>query len=177
MKSIVCMIREIFKMQNQYTVDNPTLPVNVRFHHLFQILAECEAVLWECQAAAIGQAFGTRMVYRESFLQIQQRLLQHLIRKSQILGSLMYQNTSSGSEMPVRTVSQNFIRPLWGKTFKGLWGRPTTTADFRSSFRQSPHASNVRLLEDKIQDWGMYLLTISYGSYALYQRSGDQWMI
>ena len=40
------------------------------------------------------QVFGTRMLYRETFLQIQRRLLQHLIRKSQILGSLMYQNTS-----------------------------------------------------------------------------------
>ena len=37
--------------------------------------------------------FGTRMVNRETFLQIQRRILQHLIRKSQILGSLMYQNT------------------------------------------------------------------------------------
>ena len=27
------------------------------------------------------------------------------------------------------------------------------------------HASNIRLLEDKIQDWGMYLFTISYGCY------------
>ena len=29
--------------------------------------------------------------------------------------------------------------------------------------------------EDKIQNWGMYLFTISYGSYALDQRSGDGW--
>ena len=29
------------KMLNQYAVDNPTLPVNLRFSHLFQILAEC----------------------------------------------------------------------------------------------------------------------------------------
>ena len=39
------------------------------------------------------QVFGTRMVYRDTFLQIQRRLLQHLIRKSPIRGSLMYQNT------------------------------------------------------------------------------------
>ena len=39
------------------------------------------------------QVFGTHMVYWEIFLQFQPRLLQHLIRKSQILGSLMYQNT------------------------------------------------------------------------------------
>ena len=48
-------------MLNQYAVDNPTLQANLRFHHLFQILAECKAVLWECRAATIGrQAFGTR---------------------------------------------------------------------------------------------------------------------
>ena len=61
--------------------------------------------------------------------------------------------------MPVRTVSQKFIRPQWGRNFKELWSRPTTTAYLRSSFRQIPHASNVRLLEDKIQDWGMYFFT------------------
>ena len=30
-----------FKMLNQYAVDNPTLPVNRRFLHFFEILAEC----------------------------------------------------------------------------------------------------------------------------------------
>ena len=30
--------------------------------------------------------------------------------------------------------------------------RPTTTADFRSSFRQIPYTSNICLFEDKIQD-------------------------
>ena len=46
------------------------------------------------QAAVISrQIFGIRMVYRETFLQIQRRLLQHLIRKSPILGFFMYQNT------------------------------------------------------------------------------------
>ena len=39
------MIREILKMLNQYAVDNLTLPVNLRFSHLFEILAECKAVL------------------------------------------------------------------------------------------------------------------------------------
>ena len=29
------------KMLNQYAVDNPTLPVNLRFSHPFKILAEC----------------------------------------------------------------------------------------------------------------------------------------
>ena len=34
--------------------------------------------------------------------------------------------------------SARFIRPLRGKIFKELWGRPTTTADFGSSFWQIP---------------------------------------
>ena len=59
--------------------------------------------------------------------------------------------------------------------FKELSGRPTTTADFRSSFWQIHHASNIRLLEDQIQDWGMYLFTISYGRHAVDQRSGVAW--
>ena len=41
-------------MLNQYAVDNPTLPVNQCFSHLFQILVECKAVLWECRAATTG---------------------------------------------------------------------------------------------------------------------------
>ena len=44
------------------------------------------------------QAFGTRMVHRETFLQIQPCPLQHLIRRSQIHGVLLYQNHSSPSE-------------------------------------------------------------------------------
>ena len=102
------------------------------------------------------------------------------------IGVLIYQNThhtcgewepntSSGSEMNFRTVSQKFSDPQWGRLFKELWGRPTTTADFRSSFRQIPFTSNVCLLEDKIQDRGMYLFTISYGSDAVDQRSGVGW--
>ena len=40
-------------------------------------------------------------------------------------------------------------------------------------FVKFPYTSYVCLLEDKIQDRGMYLFTISYGSNAMDQRSGD----
>ena len=69
--------------------------------------------------------------------------------------------------------AKNSFIPGEGDSSNELWGRPTTTADLRSSFRQIPHTSNVCLLEDKIQDRGMYLFTISYGSNAVDQRSGD----
>ena len=44
--------------------------------------------------------------------------------------------TKSRSEMPVWTVSQRFNHPQWGRFCKELWGRPPTTVDLRSSFRQ-----------------------------------------
>ena len=47
------------------------------------------------------------------------------------------------------------------------------TADFGSSFRQVPYTSYICLLEDKVQDRGMYLFAISCGSDAMDQRSGD----
>ena len=94
MKLIAWMIREIFIMLNQYAVHIPTLPVNLCLSHLIQFLVECWPFLLECRAAKMGrQAFGTHMVYRETFLQIQPRLLQHLIRRKWIHGVLIYQNT------------------------------------------------------------------------------------
>ena len=79
------------------------------------------------------------------------------------------------SEMPVSTVSQQFSHLQWRKLFKELWGRPTTAGDCGSSFRQNPYTNHLCLLEDKVQDWGMYLFAISYGSDAMDQRSGDGW--
>ena len=83
--------------------------------------------------------------------------------------------TESRSEMPVRTVSQKFSPLQWGRLFKELCCRPTRTADFSSSFRLIPYTSHVCWLDDNIQDWCMYLFTISYGSCAMDQRSGDGW--
>ena len=118
-------------------------------------------------------------------LQIQMRHHQHLLLKKCINGirqsrtrSIHLQwrkvkaRTKSRSEMPVWTVSQRFSHLQWRRLCKELWDRPATTADFGSSFRQIPNTSHICLLEDKIEDRGMYLFTISYGSYAVDQRSG-----
>ena len=83
--------------------------------------------------------------------------------------------TKSRSEMPVWTVSQRFSHLQWRRLFKELWGRPTTTADFGCSLWQVPYTSDFCLLEDKVQDRGMYLFAISYGSDAMDQRSGVGW--
>ena len=71
--------------------------------------------------------------------------------------------------------AKSSVIPGEGDSFKELWSWPTPAADFRSSLWQIPY-SNTCSLEDKIQDWGMYLFTISYGSYAVDQRSGDGWI-
>ena len=83
--------------------------------------------------------------------------------------------TKPRSEMPVWTVSQRFSHLQWWRLFKELWSRPTTTADFGSPFWHVPYTSNLCLLEDKVQDRGMYLFTISYGGDAMDQRSGVGW--
>ena len=118
------------------------------------------------------QVFGTRMVCRETFLQIQRRLLQHLIRKSpNPWVSNVSEHTSphvmSESQTPAQDQRCNSFVPSEGR-FSKNYG-----ADQQRLQISDPHFSNVRLLEDKIQDLGMYLLTISYGSYAVDQRSGD----
>ena len=77
------MIREIFKMLNQYAVNKPTLPVYLRFSHFIQYLKGCFDILSLRRAAEKGrQVFGTRMENRETFLQIQMRHYQHLILKN-----------------------------------------------------------------------------------------------
>ena len=135
------------------------------------------------------QAFGTHMVVRETFCKSTCFLFSSL---SSRIESSMEENywgtnshvysgekwktrTKSRSEIPVWTVSQRFSHVQWRRLFKELWGRPTTTADFWSPLWQVPCTSHVCLQEDKVQDRGMYLFTISYGSYALDQRSGDRW--
>ena len=83
--------------------------------------------------------------------------------------------TRPRSEMPIWTVSQRFSHLQCRRLFKELWSRPTTTADFGSSFWQVPYANNPRLPENKEQDRGMYLFTISFGSHAMDQGSGIGW--
>ena len=89
------MIREIFKMLNQYAVDNQShvtsQPVSFPPHPVpGGMLSRC---LGMPSRKDKTPDTGIRMVFRETFLQIQWRLLHHLIRKSQTHGSLMYQNT------------------------------------------------------------------------------------
>ena len=166
-----------------------TLPINRDYSQNILSLKGCWGLEPYRSAAKKGRdAFGTHMENRETFLQSHMRLHQLLILKIWIHGvqhwgapSYVYSGekwktrTKSRSEMPVQTVSERFSHLQWRRLFKELWGRQTTTADFGSSFRQVPYTSNLCLLEDKVQDRGMYLFTIPHGSNAMDQRSGVGW--
>ena len=71
--------------------------------------------------------------------------------------------------------AKNSVLFSGGDSSKNYGADQQTTADFGSSFWQIPYSSYVFVLEDKIQDRGLYLFTISYGSNAVDQRSGVGW--
>ena len=149
----------------------------------------CWGLLSYRRAAKKGrQAIGTHMVHGKRFCKSTCIFISSLSSRIESMefvnrggASYVYSGekwktgTKSRSEMPVWTVSQRFSHLQWRRLFKELWGRPTTTADFWSSLWQVPYTSNVCLLEDKVQDRGMYLFAISYGSNAMDQRSGVGW--
>ena len=71
------MIQDVFKMLNQFAVKIRKLPVNQCLSHPDNSWSDAKPFLWNAEPQRRRQAFGTRMVYRETFLQIQVRPVQH----------------------------------------------------------------------------------------------------
>ena len=93
MMLIVWMIRETLKMLNQYAVDKLTFPVNQRFPTFSRSRRNAEPLSGNAEPQRQAAKYlGHAWYIGETLLQIQRRLLQHLIRKSPILGVLMRQN-------------------------------------------------------------------------------------
>ena len=98
------------------------------------------------------------------FLQIQQRLLQHLIRKSQILGSLIASvhtspHVMSESQTPVqdqrcqsRPSAKNSVIFSGGDSSNNYGADQQRLQISDLHFDKIPYTSHVCLLEDKIQD-------------------------
>ena len=154
-------------MLNQYAVDNPTLPVNQCLSHLYKILAGCWAVLGECWAATPASSSS---LYPGGFNpwipNATEHISPHVTSERQIPDTALDPRCQSGPS------ARDSFRLQWEKIFRGLWGRPTKTADFGTSLWQIPYSNNICLLEDK----GMYLFAISYRSYDVDQRSGNGWI-
>ena len=138
--------------------------------------------------------WGTHMVFWETFWQIQPRPsfatlpagfesmeFSYVGTNSLINGGKEWESITSFRirDARARIGSQKFSHPLWGEILQRIKGQTNNDCRFqiliRSWFRLIPYTSNVSLLEDEIQDWGMFLFTISYGSYAVDQRSGVGW--
>ena len=188
MKHIAWMIPRIFGMLNRLAVEIHTLPVHQEYSPDILHLKGCWGLCTlRNDKLRNHQMFGMHPECQETFLHIH-RLLHassrtkfHLEENHRRSNSHVYNGekwktrTRSRSEMPIWTVSQKFNHLQWRRLFKEWWCRPTTTADFWSPLWRIAYTSNFCLLEDKVQDRGMYLFAISYGSDAMDQRSGVGW--
>ena len=111
------------------------------------------------------QIFGTHMVHRETFLQSTGFLYSSLSSRIESMefvnwgaapfihsGKEWKARTRSRSEMPAWTVSQKFSHLQWRRLFKELMGADQQRLQISDlPVWQDPYASNLRLLEDKIQ--------------------------
>ena len=159
------MIQTIFRILNQFAVEIPTLPVDQFHSHLTQFLKECQAVLgmpsrregppsiWDTHGIS-GNVFANPDASSSASYP------QELNPGSSRTEEPLYSSTVEKSERQTQDQDQRYqsgqsakkiCHLQWRRLFKELWRRPTTTADFASSFCQIHHASNVCLLEDKIQ--------------------------
>ena len=126
MKSSAWMIREIFKMLNQYAVDNPTLPIDQCLSHPVRSWwnakpssGNAEPQQWA--AKYLGHAWKIWKRLCKSWCVILstlstgvESLVLYFISTHISTWDEWKPNTSSGSEMSVRTVSQKVSRPKWG---------------------------------------------------------------
>ena len=165
------MIQGIFKMLNQCAVDIPTLPVNLCLSHLIQFLVELlsRSIGMPSRKDGLPSIWDTHgisgNVFADPHASSSAPYPQELNPLSSGRAEPIHSSTAekNKNQTPVQDQrcqsgpsAKSSVVPSEGDSFfflkKKLWSRPTTTADFISSFRQIPHTSNVCLLEDKIQD-------------------------
>ena len=154
-------------MLSRFAVEIHTLPVHLGYSLDILRLNGCWGLpSYRSNKMRSRQISGIHPVHQEIFLHIHKLLRQLRILRNWIpLGRKLSKNQFTclqpekwntrkrpRSEMPVRTVSQKFSHLQWRRLFKELWSRPTTSEDFGSLFWQVPNTSNLRLLENKIQD-------------------------
>ena len=184
------MIPRIFRMLSRFAVEILTLPVNQEYSLNIHHFKRCWGLpSYRSDKLRSRQIFGIHPVYQETFCTSTNFFFSYVSSRTKFYLEENYWRTNSHvysgekwktkttprSEMPIWTVSQRFSHLQWRRLFQELWCRPTTIADFGSSFWQVPYSSNLCLLEDKVQNRGMYLFTISYGSDAMDQRRGVGW--
>ena len=132
------MIRESLKMLSQYAVDNPTFPVNQRYSHLVVILAGMLSRrfqppdIWDTHGISgyvlVNPPASSSSPYPGGFNRCISNVTQDT--SPHVTSERPNARHSFGSKMPVRTVSQNFIRPYEGR-FQRIMGQTNNDCRFR----------------------------------------------
>ena len=121
------------------------------------------------------QIFGIHPVYQETFFANPQASStapypQELNPWRKIIEEPLHMSTAEKSERPEQNQD---LRCQSGPSAKDsvIFSGGDSSKNYGAD-QQRLHASNLRLLEDKVQERGMYLFTISYGGDAMDQGSG-----
>ena len=189
MRSVVWMIEENLRMSNQYAVDNYLMfPVNL-FYFFFLLT----------QGGMLSRVRNTqpdlwiRMVYRETFLSIPLHILCHHILKCSIqlmflLRDIFRCKQARGNpqlKVVIEITTQSQLRDFYEVRQSEIHSTQMEEIILKNygadqqrlqiselHFDNLPYSTNVFVLENKIQDWGMLLSKFPYGSDAMDQRSG-----
>ena len=132
--------------------------------------------LWEFRAANMG----THANIGKRFCKSNGVFFRTIFRKSRTYGVLTCRNQFTHHrrgrmrikhQIRIRNASRDRQPEIQSSLMREMLQR--IMGHTNNDCRQIPHTSNACWLEDKIRYRGMYLFTISYGSYAVDQRSGD----
>ena len=181
MRSIVWMTWEFFKDAGLVRSGLSTFPLNQRYSHFIVILEGCRAA-WQA-ARYVGYAWFSGNVFVN--LPASSSLFPGgfnpwISNVTEDIYRMWPVNVETKTQLWIQDASQDrqpeIHSILVREDIQRIMVPTNEDCSFGSSFWQIPHASHVCLLEDKIQSWGMYLFTISYGSFAVDERSGDGWI-
>ena len=154
-----------FRMLNQFAVETPTLPVEQCHSHLIQFLKEFQAVFFGMPSHREGPPgiCDTHGTSKNVFCKLSFVMFSTLSSRIESVEFIYRRSRSIDPQWRKvkREKQDQDLRCQSGPSAKNS-SRPTTTADFRSSFWQIPCTNHICLLEDKIQDRGMYLPTFFF---------------
>ena len=173
-------------MLNQFAVEIPTLPVDQCHSQLIRFLEGCCDSLSYRRAAEKGrQSFGTQHglsgnVFANpdasSSAPYPQELHQWNSSEEPLHSSTVEKSERPEQNQDLRCQSGPSATKIQSssveETLQRIMVQTNNDCRFRIFILKVPYASHVCLLEDEVQDRGLYMFTISYASDAMDQRSG-----
>ena len=175
MKSVVWMIREILKMLSQHAKDYPTFPVNRCYFHFIVILRNYEAdthaisgnVVVNPPASSSSLSPGG---FNPWIPNVTEHISPHVTSERQIPDTALDPRCQSGPS------ARNSFDPNEDRFSKDYGADQQRLQISELHFDKFSTPTTYAFWKIRFKNWGMYLFTISYGSYAMDQRSGDGWI-